>query len=272
MPRPTKRRNPGFTLVELLVVMAILAVLMALLLPAVQKVREAAHRSQCLNNAKQIGLALLQYHDTAGHFPQGYCGYSPYGFPDDDKNQSWATLILPYIEQGVPFSQGYSAYQTLKVKSYQCASDARVEGLGDYFNLVPGGLTSYLAVFNYTGVVYPGSSTRISDVTDGTSRTALVGERPPSPTPVWGWWTYGMLDSGFVLPYYGGAPTLGTCPASATYSPGQYNNWCDVHHFWSLHPGGGHWIFCDGHCEFLTYAIEPKLYALCTRAGSEVTE
>src|SRR5438132_2373734 len=103
--------QPGFTLIELLVVIAIIGVLISLLLPAVQKVREASNRVQCQNNLKQIGLALHNYEGTNGRFPPAYLCTSArqsgtaYGiaYPDDGWNGlpgwAWGTLILPYLEQ-----------------------------------------------------------------------------------------------------------------------------------------------------------------------------
>ena len=90
------RRPRGFTLIELLVVIAIIAVLIALLLPAVQQAREAARRTQCKNNAKQLGLALHNYHDTFLMFPMSY-GQGNYG--EGGKFISWLTASLPYIDQ-----------------------------------------------------------------------------------------------------------------------------------------------------------------------------
>ncbi len=93
-----RRRLQGFTLIELLVVIAIIAILIALLLPAVQQAREAARRTQCKNNMKQLGLALHNYHDVANCFPPGYTQDNRYptgGF----QGHSVFYYLLPYIEQ-----------------------------------------------------------------------------------------------------------------------------------------------------------------------------
>jgi prepilin-type N-terminal cleavage/methylation domain-containing protein/prepilin-type processing-associated H-X9-DG protein len=124
-------RRYGFTLVELLVVLAIIAVLVALLLPAVQKAHESAARSQCAHNLKQIALALHQYHETHGSFPPGSYNTGVSGTPCYG---NWAICILPHLEQGNLF-QTYKDYPTLnesaanqgfrlsRVKTYECPSD-----------------------------------------------------------------------------------------------------------------------------------------------------
>src|SRR5437764_4462649 len=94
------RRSQGFTLVELLVVIAIIAVLIGLLLPAVQKVREAANRSKCQNNLRQLALACHMFHQNEGYFPEGgNCQPKPGNCTDANDQGSWLVYILQYTEQ-----------------------------------------------------------------------------------------------------------------------------------------------------------------------------
>src|SRR5436853_5111533 len=101
-------KKAGFTLVELLVVIAIIGILVALLLPAIQSAREAARRTQCKSSAKNIGLALQNYHDTRKSFPPGVVQVYPTPpavKPDVDYgNWSWNAFILPYIEEAAVYS------------------------------------------------------------------------------------------------------------------------------------------------------------------------
>jgi prepilin-type N-terminal cleavage/methylation domain-containing protein/prepilin-type processing-associated H-X9-DG protein len=135
MLRSTRR---GFTLIELLVVIAIIAILVGLLLPAVQKVREAAARTKCANNMKQIGLALHNYHDANQFFPSGYIDgqTNPNNTPDLDMGPGWgwAAYILPYVEQSaiyynINFTQpilsgSNAAVVQTPISLYQCPSDS----------------------------------------------------------------------------------------------------------------------------------------------------
>jgi prepilin-type N-terminal cleavage/methylation domain-containing protein/prepilin-type processing-associated H-X9-DG protein len=209
------RIRPAFTLIELLVVIAIIAILIALLVPAVQKVRESAARLQCANNLKQIGLALLGYHDTLKVFPPGYAASGPFvnGGTDTTPGWGWGTYILPYLDQMPLYSefdltqpvQNYSGIQTM-LAVYICPSDIVPPGPfavtdvnwnpiclaaptsyagccgGSYVN--SSGTTSTVSTttgMNDTGIsngiLYRNSTVTIDQITDGTSNTVLVEER-----------------------------------------------------------------------------------------------
>jgi type II secretory pathway pseudopilin PulG len=190
-------------------VIAIIAILIALLLPAVQRAREAARRTQCRNNLRQIGLALHNYHDAHTSFPPGYIvrNIAPTDTAimetaSEGPGFAWGTMILPFVDQGPLFSQldlrGNAtdpqnlALGETTLRVFLCPSDSQdgkftvTSGTGQDYRL---GAANYVGIFGYgsvtmhvgkpqvEGIFYRNSSKKIRDVTDGTSNTIMVGER-----------------------------------------------------------------------------------------------
>ena len=195
-------RRSAFTLIELLVVIAIIAILIGLLLPAVQKVREAAARSQCQNNLKQIALAALNYESTMQQFPTG-CAYnaSTDGTSPGNPAWGWIALLLPYVEATAAYSVINPTQQTLAQALAVSAAETAMQAKLPIFRCPSdtGSITNTagepLARSNYPGVIGTtviwqtsptsvwngmfglGKPLAMKDVSDGTSNTMLVGER-----------------------------------------------------------------------------------------------
>ncbi|MFO0936718.1 MAG: DUF1559 domain-containing protein [Gemmataceae bacterium] len=311
------RRVKGFTLIELLVVIAIIAILIGLLLPAVQKVREAAVRTQCINNMHNIALACHSYHDANGFMPLAIEGSDQpnyFGtYPHHHWYWSWMTSILPFVEQDnlyrmadtwdntgnnycYPWSTTNTALGT-PVKTWQCPMDQRqlvAQDEGGYLVAFTGIVATRGTMQKLNDGVICNTRVRMTSISDGSSNTFMVGERPPSGDWFFGWWFAG---AGYVNPSNGylqngtGDVVLGTAdtdfpPALAfsfnggyscastmyQFQPGKITNNCDMAHYWSLHSGGANFGMADGSVRFVTYSTTQTIMTACgTRSGGEVT-
>ncbi len=280
-------RSPqrGFTLIELLVVIAIIAVLIALLLPAVQQAREAARRSSCQNNLKQLGLALHNYNDVHKVFPPGIvnigswtnCSFMSNGVavPNTEaRSWGWGTFILPFIDnqplydtlrpngcrmpnEGTLFGGVAVLQRTLP--SYRCPSD-----VGDDVNVF---------MNNYATSNYP-INERLSDVntrrsfrdiTDGLSNTMLIAERRLKRDPandrhtgaiIWGRGTPTDAAWKFRINWPINRPNPTTSNSSISNDLG-----CVRHGISSAHPGGAQVLMCDGSVHFLNQNIAHNVAA-----------
>jgi prepilin-type processing-associated H-X9-DG protein len=285
------------TLIELLVVIAVVGMLAALLWPAVQKAREAARRTQCQNNLKQIALALHAYHDRSRSFPPSTV--VNWNTPEPTGWWSWIVRILPDLEERALYDQfdlrddvwtnstRYKPYTSRRLAVLLCPSDPNSQLV--YQSGAESSYDEAFALTNYLGCrgstrqpadaegkypekmpgngVFPDVNqiVRLSHVTDGTSRTILVGERPADPEAYWGWWAAGRgVDDRGLGDYL--------LDASEGLREGDPAGDADLLHFWSAHPRGAHFAMCDGSVRFLTYAIDPSTFSsLGSRQGGEIT-
>jgi prepilin-type N-terminal cleavage/methylation domain-containing protein/prepilin-type processing-associated H-X9-DG protein len=298
-PHASHRRS--FTLIELLVVIAIVAVLIGLLLPAVQKVREAANRMKCTNNLKNLALALLQYEHAFGKLPPGRTvGPFPEAGVTAAVNHGWGQFILAYIEQPFLASQyrwdlsqwdpGNQPVTSVPLKIFQCSSaeSDRFMTFTPFDYGGKGACTDYAPfeqvdmalrklglvdeVGNYDGVMPQNHMTRLSDITDGTSNTFLLSEDAGRPRL----WQAGRPGPDQVVagcPWAGGGNVLSVQGSERDGSrPGPCAMNCtNEYEVYSFHPGGANAVFVDGSVHFVKASIDIRVLArLITRAGGEV--
>ncbi|WP_437187484.1 DUF1559 domain-containing protein [Planctomicrobium sp. SH668] len=305
-------RRRGFTLIELLVVIAIIAVLIALLLPAVQQAREAARRTQCKNNLKQIGLAMHNYEGTMTVFPPsstsipaatvGVWAFTP-GTSDQLRTHhlhSFASMILPYLDQSAianNINYNSSALAAVNypmaekvIPAYMCPSfsgnqysgEARYPtaskwAIRNYFGMAA---TSSLLMsteaayggYRPDGAIYPGRSTKMRDITDGTSNTIMVAESREQNASVW----IDGSTAAFVATWMDfTSPTMTGTTSSINKKGyqmlsaiGQIDSEYGPS---SLHVGGAHHLLCDGSVRFISENIALPVYmSVTTRATGEV--
>lgn len=286
------------TLIEILVVFAILALLMALLLTAVQHARAAAQRTDCQNRLRQIGLALQNYHATHGRFPPSTADPTRAG-PAFRAGIGWMALLLGQLDREPDYRAALAAcrvepdsergphlaIRTTAVNTFACPSDgftaARADELGRIMTR-----TSYLGVSGRSATgralrgVFTELGTNMTEIIDGTSQTVAAGERP-TPANYWaGWWySWPYLADGYAGPnhaqdYDSYLNFVGSPPScnehDHDFRPGSQLDPCDRWHWWSLHAGGGNWLFADGSVRFLAYSASGVLAAFSSRDGQEV--
>ncbi len=298
----------GFTLMELLVVIAVMAVLVALLLPAVQAAREAARRAQCLNNLKQIGLALASYHDTCQTLPPA--AVRPAGFVDNGRDKprsTWAIAILPMIDQAnvyqtfVPTVDVTApvnrALRTAVVPVYRCPTDAGATQLFQPLLGVEFARGNYAANFGSAswglkywndkttqGVMGQNAGLRLGVITDGASNTVCVAEVRCQPSAsdnrgVWAFHAPGAssvgLDCDNICRQINGDSGSDWIPYCAPLPGGlnchSQNNPDSNAGPRSLHPQGANFLLASGSARFINDSIYINLLqSLFTSRNGEV--
>jgi type II secretory pathway pseudopilin PulG len=264
-------RANGFTLIDLAVTIGVMAVVIALLLPAVQRAREAARRLQCKNNLRQLGIGLHLYHDAHRTFPAGSLN-----------SWSWITQMLPEMEQAnaqrqlnfrMDLEQSILAGTNVAsadvlVPFLMCPSDPNSQSIF----VSPQFLDQRFAHTNYLGT-QSGPDTnaagmfgiqtfvRLRDVVDGTSQTLFVGERgidfKPGTKGEFGWWVLG-------------APLETFMTVTDGMQQGPSTDLDSVKRWWSYHDGCLSFLFVDGSVRFLNESMDPQVFAgLGSRNGGE---
>lgn len=298
--RRTNDHSRGFTLIELLVVIAIIAVLIALLLPAVQQAREAARRAACVNNLKQLGLALQNYHELVSTLPPGYVSSFDAAGNDTGPGWGWGAMILPQMDQAtvqssISFTNAIespinAAPRIAVIKTFLCPTDTTQntwtavtrDAMGNVQTTIcQVASANYVGVYGVAepgidgdGVFFRDSKIAIRDITDGASQTLLVGERSQK------WcsasWVGAVTGSKMFPP--AGSPALPLVENATgmilghTFEGPPNAQGLECNCFSSLHTGGANFVFADGHVRFISTSMDRTTFkALSTRAGGEPT-
>jgi prepilin-type N-terminal cleavage/methylation domain-containing protein/prepilin-type processing-associated H-X9-DG protein len=285
----SNRSRQAMTLLEVLVVTALISILIGLLMVAAHQVRSAASRISCASNLRQLGLALSQYAGLYNSLPPAVQAHPTLAqYKKNPTAESlklpmlnWEGRLLAFVEQNALSQVTFAAYMRdgfriknpphigliTPVKLFECPSDS-TQGIAPTSYLGVSGTAKDLA----NGSMYQDSMVRYADILDGTSNTILVGERPPSVDGRYGRWYGGWGPWGFANSFLptSSPPLLGTgCERTTIFQTDSLADPCSQFHFWSLHHGGGDFLFCDGSVRFLTYDAASVIPALATRAGGE---
>lgn len=291
-------RRRAFTLIECIVVIAILALLIGLLVPAVQKVRTVAAKAHCASNLRQLAIGVQNYDSTHGRLPQG-CGY-PFDAqlpgPRTGAGISWQTAILPQIDQSTLWSEIWMTHTLdptgdlngrhrihggVLLPVFTCPAD----GVDHVFDR----LGQRIALTNYSGVagtnlfindgmMHAKYTVRLTDVTDGTSNTIMIGERVPGRHGEGGAWyaNWGVRSACVVaqiMPAGYDSPlpedASGCVGQRYSFGPANRNAGCTLERYGSFHPGGANFAFADGSVRFLRYSAVDIIPSLATKAGGE---
>jgi len=304
------RRHHAFTLIELIVCVAIIMVLIALLLPAVQAIRDASRRTQCKNNLFQLGVGLHNYHDVHRTFPPGYVSTVGSSGEDLALGWGWAAMILPFVEHStlwreIPFdltagSPACSTVAASRMKLFVCPSDWGARSTADSYVACFGRGAIGNALDRSDGVFFRNSRIRLCDIDDG-ALTILVGER--SGRVGMSDWA-GVFDEAVfisrqstkskamtstpsrVLGHTGlatsAADSVDVAQGTVSVTAGEYHpaRLADMNRtmvpgcsadFGGIHSTGSHFLFVDGAVRFLSIDVDSTVYAaLATRAGREL--
>jgi prepilin-type N-terminal cleavage/methylation domain-containing protein/prepilin-type processing-associated H-X9-DG protein len=263
----TRSQTRGFTLIELFVVIGVIAVLLALLTPAVQHSRDAARMTHCKNNLKQLGLAFHNYHDATKTFPPGWTQHHPQ--PGLQTRYGWSVLVLPYVDQIALYKRLDFSTQTGKpletfqtqIPTYRCAEDPSAgvnSSRGEFGTLnysvnfgpeapprfVENGLAEFWpgqlpTPLKTNGLAHLNSKIGVRDILDGTSNTFMIGERSATGSAaVW----MGVRGNEFET------DQVTDCAAGHEINKSEAG-------FSSRHVGGAHFLMCDGAVRFVNEQI-----------------